>query len=128
MPRPSPVQDALATILTDHEGHGRSLEELTALVRRQGLEADFSSVFRAAQRLEREGKARKVELGDGKARYEAPGDHHDHLVCESCGAVAAVSGCPVQADTRLLEQRTGYRIRQHHLIFSGLCPVCSSRG
>jgi Fe2+ or Zn2+ uptake regulation protein len=126
MPRPSPVHDALATILTDQKGHGRSLEELTALVRAQGVEADFSSVFRAAQRLEREGKARKVELGDGKARYEAPGDHHDHLVCDSCGSVEAVPRCPVKTDTRLLEQRTGYRIRRHHLVFSGLCPACAA--
>lgn len=128
MPRPSPVKDALLAILTDPESHGRSLEELTALVRGRGLDADFSSVFRAARRLEHEGKARKIQLADGKARYEAPGDHHDHLVCESCGRIEAVSGCPVQTDTRRLEQRTGYRIRHHHLVFSGLCPACSSRG
>jgi Fur family ferric uptake transcriptional regulator len=128
MPRPRPVQDALATILTDSAGHGRSLEELTTLVRRRGVDADFSSVFRAAQRLERDGRARKVDLGDGKTRYEAPGDHHDHLVCDGCGTVEAVASCPVKTDTRLLEQLTGYRIRRHHLVFSGLCPQCAARG
>jgi Fe2+ or Zn2+ uptake regulation protein len=128
MPRPSPVRDAVLALLGDLANHGRSLEELTALVRKRGLDADFSSVFRAAQRLERDGMARKVDLGDGKTRYEAPGDHHDHLVCDSCGTVEAVESCPVKTDTRLLEQRTGYRIRRHHLVFSGLCPKCATRG
>jgi Fur family ferric uptake transcriptional regulator len=128
MPRPSPVQDALLAILTDQKSHARSLEELTALVRRRGLDADFSSIFRAARRLESEGKAHKIQLADGKARYEAPGEHHDHLVCESCGIVEAVPSCPVKTDTGQLEQRTGFRILNHHLIFSGLCPACSSRG
>ncbi|MDP9223147.1 MAG: transcriptional repressor, partial [Actinomycetota bacterium] len=80
------------------------------------------------QRLEREGAARKVELGDGKARYEAPGDHHDHVICEDCGAIAAVPRCPVQADTRSIGRRTGYRIRRHDLVFTGQCPECRSHG
>ncbi|MDP9234334.1 MAG: transcriptional repressor [Actinomycetota bacterium] len=128
MPRPSPVRDAVLSLLSDLANHGRSLEELTALVRKRGLDADFSSVFRAAQRLERDGMARKVDLGDGKTRYEAPGDHHDHLVCDNCGRIEAVASCPVKTDTRLLEKRTGYRIRRHHLVFSGLCPQCADRG
>jgi Fe2+ or Zn2+ uptake regulation protein len=34
----------------------------------------------------------------------------------------------VKTDTGRLEQRTGYQIHNHHLVFSGLCPACSSRG
>jgi Fur family transcriptional regulator, ferric uptake regulator len=128
VPRPTPVRDALIAIFRESAHHGRSLEELTALVRRRGVEADFSSVFRATQRLELEGKALKVDLGDKKTRYEGPGEHHDHLVCEVCGRVEQSPGCPVQADTRSLEKRTGYRINHHRLVFTGLCPDCAADG
>jgi Fe2+ or Zn2+ uptake regulation protein len=128
MPRPSPIRDAVASLLGDGDSHGYSLEELTRALGEQGIGADFSSVYRAVRRLEREGSARKVELGDGLARYEGPGKHHDHVVCDACGAVAGVVGCPIDDTVKGVETVTGYEIKRHRLVFVGICSRCASGG
>ena len=78
MPRPSPVTDAVKAILAAEDRHAWALDELLEAVRRQIPTADFSTVFRAMQALERTGLVDQVDLGDGKARYETRRDHHEH--------------------------------------------------
>ena len=124
MPRPSPVRDALRTRLLAEPRHGWSLDELLAELRAADVRADFSTVFRALNWLEAEGEVRRVDLGDGKARYEADTGHHEHVRCSSCGAVSEVPGCLVQGATQLVEATTGFSIDDHRLVFAGLCPSC----
>lgn len=89
-----------------------------------GGAADFSSVFRAVLRLEEDGAIRRVNLGDGRLRFEASGHHHDHIRCESCGAVSELPECVVQRAESRVAQGTGFAITGHRLVFSGICPSC----
>jgi Fe2+ or Zn2+ uptake regulation protein len=82
-------------------------------------------VFRALGRLEKEGAVERVELDDGKARYEAAGDHHEHIRCESCGSVSPVPCGLVDDVLPAVQRRTGYEIRDHRLVLSGRCPDCA---
>ncbi len=92
------------------------------------MAADFSSVFRALRRLEDEGAVVRIDLGDGKARFERTAEHHEHVRCERCGAVAAVPGCLVESSAPAVERRTGFEITGHRLLFAGICPECRERG
>jgi Fe2+ or Zn2+ uptake regulation protein len=126
MPRPSPVRDALRECLREQPRHGWSLDELLQELHATEVKADFSTVFRALNWLEAEGEVRRVDLGDGKARYEANSAHHEHIRCSSCGTVTEVPGCLVQGSTQLVEATTGFSITDHRLVFTGLCPTCRS--
>ncbi len=125
MPRPSPVRDAVATLIATSGRHDWSIEDLVAVLGEQGVAANFSTVFRAVERLEADGAARRVELGDGKARYEAAGAHHEHVRCERCGEVGEVPGCVVDAAVPRVQELTGFRVTGHQILFSGVCPRCS---
>jgi Fe2+ or Zn2+ uptake regulation protein len=92
------------------------------------MPADFSSICRGLSYLEQQGAIRRVNLGDGKARYEADRDHHEHVRCDTCGTVAAVPGCSLQRVERLTEAATGYLITGHQVLFSGVCRACSQVG
>lgn len=76
--------------------------------------------------LEAEGTVQRLDLGDGVARYESAGAHHEHVRCESCGRVAEVPWCSLEDAARQVEARTGFRLTGHRLVFSGLCPACSA--
>ena len=91
------------------------------------MRADFSSVFRALARLEGEGVVRRVELGDGKQRFEAAGDHHEHVRCEECGVVGEVPGCAVRGVLPKVAKATGFVVTGHQVLFSGVCPRCAGR-
>ncbi len=125
MPRPSPVRDALAELVAASGRHDWTIEELAGALAERKLAADFSTVFRALARLEADGAVRRVELGDGRARYEAAGEHHEHVRCEKCGTVGGVPGCVVGAALPRVAEATGFRLTGHQLLFSGVCPECA---
>jgi Fur family transcriptional regulator, ferric uptake regulator len=125
VPRPSPVRDAVAALVESGRGrHLWALDELLDEIRAEISSADFSTVFRAASALEKEGRLVRVDLGDGKVRYERAGNHHDHIQCSHCGAVAEVPGCVLDDLATQVEHETGYAVEGHRLIFTGRCPAC----
>jgi Fur family transcriptional regulator, ferric uptake regulator len=126
VPRPSPVTDEVKAIIAAQDRHAWALDELLEAVRGQIPGADFSTVFRAMQTLERSGLVDQVDLGDGKARYETRREHHEHIRCTVCGAVAEVPGCVVEDAVAQVQRRTGYHVSSHQVVFAGVCRPCRS--
>ena len=128
MARPSHVRDAVAERLLDRSRHGWTIEELQRDLHLAKIPADYSSVFRALLWLEQSGVAQRVDLGDGKARYEASGEHHEHVQCERCGDVSMVPVCIVEGAASEIERSTGFQLQAHRLVLVGLCPTCRATG
>jgi Fur family ferric uptake transcriptional regulator len=124
MARPAHVRTAVERILVGSDCHGWSVDSLADALKAAGVDASFSAVWRALQHLERAGVATRVDLGDGKTRYESTGAHHDHVQCEQCGTISAVEGCVIEDAVRTVEASTGFSLSGHQLIFRGVCPTC----
>lgn len=120
--RPSHIRPALTEVLAHEDRHDWTIEGLREALAMRDVPADFSSVFRALRQLERDGAITRIDLGDGKARFEPVGDHHEHVRCERCGAVEAVPGCLVEES--VVERRTGFAVTGHRVLFAGICPRC----
>jgi Fe2+ or Zn2+ uptake regulation protein len=122
------VRAAVASLITAGESrHDWSIEDLLQELEAAGRGADFSSVFRALALLEESGDVRRVDLGDGKSRFEAAGKHHDHVRCGDCGAVAGVPCSMVDRIADRVERQTGYAVSGHQLVFTGRCPECVAK-
>ncbi len=118
------MTDAVKALIAAEDRHAWALDELLDAVRRQIPTADFSTVFRAMQALERSGLVDQVDLGDGKARYETRREHHEHIRCTVCGSVAEVPGCVVEDVVTQIQRRTGYQVSSHRVVFAGVCRPC----
>jgi Fe2+ or Zn2+ uptake regulation protein len=127
MSRPSHVRNALHDLIRASDRHDWSADEILEALREQAISADFSSVCRGLAYLEERGVVRRVHLGDGKARYEADDGHHDHVRCNSCGAVAEIPGCMVPEAQRAVHAATGFQITGHQLLFFGVCGHCAQQ-
>jgi Fe2+ or Zn2+ uptake regulation protein len=125
--RPSPVTDRVRALILSGERHAWSLEDLHEAARAELPTAVFSTIFRAVEVLERQGVVRRVDLGDGRVRYESAGTHHEHIKCTSCGTVEEVPGCVVEEATAGVQRRTRYVVTGHQVVFTGLCPRCVPR-
>ena len=114
---------------------GRPLAIPDVLAARPGLPQ--SSVYRNLAVLEQAGAVRRVAAtaagADDFARYELAEDlteHHHHLFCRSCGAVADVTlpatfeRAVAQAVAEVARQ-TGFRPEVHSLDLVGLCAACA---
>jgi Fur family transcriptional regulator, ferric uptake regulator len=125
MGRPSHVRNAVSELVASSESHGWTLDEAHAALRSRGVAADPSSVFRALVHLSESGELERVDLGDGRARFERRGGHHEHIVCSECGRVEEVPGCLIDQALPEVERRTGFAVTGHRLTFSGRCESCS---
>lgn len=125
MGRPSHVRNAVAELVAGSDKHGWTLDEAHAALRSRGVPADPSSVFRALVRLSESGDLDQVDLGDGRARFERRGSHHEHIVCSECGSVAEIPGCLIDRAVPEVERRTGFAVTGHQLTFWGCCDSCS---
>jgi Fur family transcriptional regulator, ferric uptake regulator len=124
MSRKARISAAMVSLMGGGGRHAWTLEELHAELGRRGRATDFSSVFRAAEKLAAGGVVRKLLLDDGRARFELADDHHDHLYCTNCRELVPVP-CLIGHDHfAALERETGVAVLDHHLILNGLCRRC----
>jgi Fur family ferric uptake transcriptional regulator len=124
MPRKPRISAAMVSLMGGGERHAWTLDELHAALVEHGHPSDFSSVFRAAEKLTADGTARKVLLDDGRARFELSSAHHDHLYCTNCRQLVPVPCLIGAGDFAALERETGIAVLDHHLILNGLCSDC----
>jgi Fe2+ or Zn2+ uptake regulation protein len=114
----------MVSLMGGGERHAWTLDELHVALVERGHPSDFSSIFRAAEKLAASGVLRKLLLDDGRARFELNSAHHDHLYCMNCRQLVPVP-CLVEAgDFAALERETGIAVLDHHLILNGLCREC----
>jgi Fe2+ or Zn2+ uptake regulation protein len=124
MARKARISAAVLALMETREHHAWTLEDLQSALAERSTSADFSSIYRAAEKLVAEGALAKVMLDDGRARFELVMAHHDHLHCTTCDELVPVP-CVIERDAfAALEARTGIAISEHHIIFSGLCSNC----
>src|SRR5688572_33196145 len=67
-----------------------SIDELLARVRKRNKRVGYATVYRTLKLLVDAGLAIQRQFGDGQARFEVVGAHHDHLICSKCGLTLAV--------------------------------------
>ena len=128
MARKARVSAAMVALMAQGERHAWTLEELHIALGRQGHATDFSSLFRAAEKLAADGITRKIVLDDGRTRFELVGAHHDHLYCTRCHELVPVP-CVIERDHfAAVERATGAAILEHHLVLRGLCRNCRATG
>jgi Fe2+ or Zn2+ uptake regulation protein len=125
MPRPTPVADAIRGLMAATDQHLWSLDELHRRVLERVTSANFSSILRAVGALERAGILDRIDLPDGKARYELHREHHEHIRCSTCGRIAEVPGCVLEGAALAVSASTGFVVSGHHVVFAGLCAGCA---
>jgi Fur family transcriptional regulator, ferric uptake regulator len=120
------ISAAMVALMQEGERHAWTLEELHAGLAQRGQENNFSSVFRAAEKLTTNGVTLKLLLEDGRARFELASVHHDHLFCTRCGDLAPVPRVLGTEDFAAIERATGAAVLEYHLILNGICRKCQS--
>ena len=124
MARPARVPDQVLELLRQGSRHAWTMEQIASGLQEAGRQADFSTVYRAVERLVGEHSLERVPLGDGATHYELAGKHHDHVRCVRCHALAALDCVLHEDELRAAERASGWTILEHRVVLDGLCPAC----
>ena len=100
-----------------------SIDELLTKVRKRHPKVGYATVYRTLKLLVDSGLAIERQFGDGQARYEVVGDHHDHLICAKCGLILEFEDDEIERIQERIAQRLGgFSVIRHRHELYGLCP------
>ena len=107
----------------------RDAEEIYLALYNSGLKVSRATVYRTIDVLVKNNLVRKLDLGDGRARYENKMDtaHHDHLICVQCGKIEEFMDNVIENRQEVIVENLGYRLIRHiHQLFV-ICDECGSK-
>lgn len=90
---------------------------------------DRVTAFRILNTFVDRGLIRKIELREGKSRYELTtrGDHH-HFICSLCGDITDIGKDIGMHDfIKKTEKKFGFQVTDHSLELFGICASCQRK-
>ncbi|CAO3415414.1 Fur family transcriptional regulator [Azospirillum endophyticum] len=110
----------ISQVLSEADDHP-DVEE----VHRRAVQIDprisIATVYRTMRLLEDAQVIERVDLGDGRARYEeATADHHHHLIDTRTGRIIEFASPELEAMKERIARELGYRIVGHRLEIYGV--------
>ena len=121
----TPQRTAVLEEIIKDKGH-RESEEIYLALKKRGQHVSRATVYRTMDILVSNGFARKMNLGDGRARYESKvnSPHHDHLVCMDCGLIVEFMDQQIEDLQDKIAIQYNFQLKRHiHQLF-GLCKKC----
>ena len=114
----------LEEIIKD-KGH-RESEDIYLAIKNSKTSVSRATVYRTLNILVQNQFVRKLNLGDGRERYESKINslHHDHLICVMCRKIIEF----VDSDIEMLQEKIAnkyqFSLKRHvHQLF-GICKEC----
>ena len=104
----------------------RECEEIYLALRGTGVNVSRATVYRTLDILVAHDFARKIDIGDGRTRYETKINHphHDHLICIECGQITEFMNDAIENLQDVVCKENGFKLIRHiHQLF-GICNKC----
>lgn len=129
--RMTTVREAIVRAALARQGHFE-VQTLASDLRDKGVhEASVATVYRTMPLLVEAGIVKQTMLSAGEShRYEAAfeREHHDHLVCESCGKMIEFHFEAFEMLQRDLAAKYDFELTGHVHELIGLCGECRRKG
>ena len=121
----TPQRSAILEEIILDLGH-RECEDIYLALKQMGEHVSRATVYRTMEILVKNDFARKMEIGDGRARYESKvnSPHHDHLICTSCGKIVEFVNQDIEDLQEKIAKNYHFNLQRHiHQLF-GICKKC----
>ncbi|BBJ27419.1 Fur family transcriptional regulator [Athalassotoga saccharophila] len=122
-------RENIFSFLVEHKGEHFTPDELYRALSRKNSRSHISkaTIYRTLEMLVKMGLISKIDLDDGFERYELKeesGHQHHHLICTVCGKVYELDEDLLDDLEKIIEERTGFKVKDHQLKIYGICPEC----
>ena len=88
----------------------------------EGADIGLATVYRVLMQFEQAGLLSRSHFESGKAVFELnEGQHHDHLVCVTCGRVEEFFDAEIESRQRSVAQSRGFELQDHALALYAVC-------
>ena len=108
-----------------------SAEDVYRALVGQGSDIGLATVYRVLMQFEQAGLLTRSNFESGRSVFELnEGQHHDHLVCLTCGRVEEFYDPEIERRQRAVAQAQGFELQEHTLALYANCTKadCVHRG
>ncbi len=97
-------------------------EDVYKTLLNEGADIGLATVYRVLMQFEQAGLLKRSHFESGKSVFELnEGQHHDHLVCLTCGRVEEFYDAQIEQRQRAVAQTRGFEITDHSLSLYAVC-------
>jgi Fur family transcriptional regulator, ferric uptake regulator len=101
-------------------------EDVFRVLLEERSDVGLATVYRVLTQFEQAAILSRSHFESGKAVYELnEGQHHDHLVCTSCGRVEEFYDAEIEKRQQIVSKGKGWILQDHAMSLYGLCGNCS---
>lgn len=108
-------------------GRHLTAEELHQEVRLRDPRIGAATIYRTLRVLQDSGIVAERRFEGGATRFELVGDHHDHIICTSCGTIVEFEDPAIESEQHRIAKRYGFELQSHRHELYGLCASCRAR-
>ena len=98
----------------------RDADDIYISIRSKGVKVSRATVYRTIDVLVKNELVRKLDVGDGKSRFESKIDeeHHDHMICLETGNIIEFYNSRLEQLQEKIALDNGYELVRHvHQLF-----------
>jgi len=99
-------------------------EEFLQRLLKKGHKVSRATVYRNLEFLVEKGLVRKFDFGESHFHYEISGEHHDHMICTSCGKIAEFFCESLELEQQKIAKENNFTMINHSMQIFGLCEQC----
>src|SRR3989344_7934200 len=90
------------------------VSQINNYLQKKHIFIDLVTIYRNLDLFYKEGIIDRLELQEGKFRYEIKHktDHH-HLVCQKCGRIEDISDCNIPGLLEDIKKKKGFVVKRH---------------
>jgi len=93
-----------------------SADDVYQMLLSENIDIGLATVYRALTQFEQAGLLERHHFESGKAVFEIkPTQHHDHLVCTTCGRVEEFHDEEIERRQKKISKDRGFAIQEHSL-------------
>ena len=107
-----------------HRAQTRHLtaEDVYRALLADSMDIGLATVYRVLTQFEQAGLLTRSNFESGKSVFELnEGQHHDHLVCLTCGRVEEFFDPDIEQRQRAIAQARGFELQEHSLALYATC-------
>ncbi|RUM66132.1 MAG: transcriptional repressor [Sulfurospirillum sp.] len=101
-----------------------SIDDLYQSIKKSFPSISLATVYKNINAMMDMNFIQEVKIPNQKSRFELNKEPHSHLFCQKCGKVEDIE-LELNTITTQAAQKSGYKIDEQSLIFSGICPKCA---
>ncbi len=115
-------------ILEKNAQRHMSAEDVYKTLLDTGEDVGLATVYRVLTQFEAAGLVARHHFEGGQSVFEInQGEHHDHILCVSCGKVDEFVDETIEQRQRAIAKKAGYEMTDHSLYIYGICNECQKK-